>query len=80
MAKFLVQNLTKKALHLGIEPWADVELLAPGAKAECDYDEPADVEFVHFGDGSASVGVMSERVSVSANGCEKTFKSPKGNW
>lgn len=80
MAKFLVQNLTKKSVSLGIEPWADVEVLAPNAKAEFDYDEPADVEFALLSDGSASVSVVSNRVRVSANGGEKNFKPPKVNW
>jgi hypothetical protein len=42
MPKFLVQNFTDQTVELGIEPWADVEVLAPEASVEFDYDEPAE--------------------------------------
>jgi hypothetical protein len=79
MPKFLVQNLTEQPLRVGIEPWADLEILAPGAKAEFDCEEPAEIEFAVLGDDRVSVSVVSDRIRVLANGGEKTFKPPN-NW
>jgi hypothetical protein len=73
MAKFFVENLSDKPLDLGIEPWADLEILAPDARAEFEYDEPAEFSFAILQDGSAVVSIVSEYIKVSANGGEKTF-------
>jgi hypothetical protein len=44
MAKFLVQNLSNRVIRLGIEPWADLEVLAPKAQVTFEYTEPAEIE------------------------------------
>jgi hypothetical protein len=75
MAKFLVENLTDKPLELAIEPWADLEILAPKARAVFEYEEPAELEFAIMQDGSALVAIVSGYIKVSANGGEKTFRS-----
>ena len=43
MPKILVENLSKRCIQLGIEPWADEEPLAPREKVEFEYEEPAEV-------------------------------------
>ena len=73
MPKFFVENLTDKTIKLGIEPWADLEVLAPNGKAEFEYEEPAEVYFSLLNDDTASVSIVSDRIKVSANGGEKTF-------
>lgn len=45
MPKFLVENLTDKSVKLGIEPWADLEILAPNGRVEFEYQEPAEISF-----------------------------------
>ena len=74
MPKFLVENLSGKDLSLGIEPWADVEVLRPDAHAEFEYEHPAEISFSVMEDGTASVYVVSENIVVAANGRKKTFK------
>lgn len=80
MPKFLVENLTDKSINLGIEPWADLEVLAPNARAEFEYKEPAEIVFSLMKDGTASVSIVSDHIKVLANGGEKTFRPPKGDW
>jgi hypothetical protein len=77
MPKFLVVNLTERTVRLGIEPWAGLQVLAPKARVEFDYDEPAEIVFALDGDGGASVLIMSDRVRVSGNGEEKIFRPPQ---
>jgi hypothetical protein len=78
MPKLLVENLTDAVISVGIEPWADSVVLAPDAKAEFDYDEPAEIAFSIMDDGP-SVSIVSDRVHFSANGREKTYCPPE-NW
>jgi hypothetical protein len=73
MVVFFVDNLSDKPLELAIEPWADLEILAPDARAEFEYEEPAELSFAIMQDGSAVVSIVSEYIKVSANGGEKTF-------
>jgi hypothetical protein len=76
MPKFLVQNLTKKSIKLGIEPVAELEILDPDGRAEFEYEEPAEVAFSVDEDGGATVAIVSARFKVSANGKEKVFELP----
>jgi hypothetical protein len=80
MPKFLVENLSAKSVSLGIEPWADLEVLAPGARAEFEYEEPAEIAFSLQDNDEACVSIVSDRIKVVANGGEKTFIPPKGDW
>jgi hypothetical protein len=80
MAKFLVQNLSSKNIKLNIEPWADLEVLAPKGKAVFEYIEPAEIEFFVLDDNKAGVTVISDHIKVLTNGGEKTFRPPSGNW
>jgi hypothetical protein len=78
MPKFLVQNATDTVVKLAIEPWADVVTLAPGARADFEYDEPGEVEFAMRLEGSAAVWVMSDRLKYSANGREEEWNDKTG--
>jgi hypothetical protein len=78
MPKFLVENLTDKPVKLGIEPWADLEILAPNGRVQFEYQEPAEISFALTEDGGASVSICSDRIEVTANGGEKIFKQPPG--
>jgi hypothetical protein len=80
MPKFLVENLSDKAVRLGIEPWADLEILAPGGQAIFEYVEPAEIEISIMNDDRCVVGIVSDSIKVSANGREKIFKLPPGDW
>ena len=77
MPKFLVQNLTDNPLSVGIEPWADSEVLTPNSRAEFEYSEPAQVDLAVMNDGTVTVGIWSDLIKVTANGGEKTFKPPR---
>ena len=74
MPKFLVQNLTEKPVRLGIEPWAELEILAPDGRAEFEYDEPAEISFSFTDDGGASVGIISDRIKVTVDGTQKIIE------
>ena len=76
MPKFLVENLTKQTISLGVEPWAGQVVLAPDGKVEFEYEDPAEVEFALLDDGP-SVTVVSDRVKWSANGEERTYHAPR---
>ena len=78
MPKFLVQNLSDRPVRLAIEPWADLEVMAPNGKAEFEYDEPADIVFGVSNDG-AFVDIFSAHIKVTANGGEKIFTPPE-SW
>lgn len=80
MIKFLVQNLTAKSIKLGIEPFADLEVLSPGSSAEFEYEEPAEVAFSVDDDGGATVSIVSAHVKVLAGGNEKIFTLADDNW
>jgi hypothetical protein len=71
MPKFCVQNLTDKDVSIGIEPWADVEILKPRGKMEIDYDEPAELGFALLRDEKGTIDIVSGRVIVSANGKDR---------
>ena len=78
MPKFLVQNGTDKLVKLAVEPWADVVMLAPKARADFEYDEPGEVEFGLRPEGGAVVWVMSDRLKYSANGRVEEWKDATG--
>ena len=77
MQKFLVLNLTVNSMALGIEPWADEEILEPDSRAEFEYEEPAEISF-SLVEGGAIVSIMSDYIKVSTKGGQKTFKPPQG--
>jgi len=78
MPKFLVHNGTDKVVKLVVEPWADVVTLAPEARTEFEYDEPAEVELSLLPEGGAFVSVMSDRLKYSANGRVEEWKDTTG--
>ena len=73
MPKFLVENLQDAALAVGIEPWADSELLAPRERVEFEYDEPAEISFSVMGNNRVCVGIVSDRIRITSNRGEKLF-------
>jgi len=80
MAKFLVQNLSDEVVRLAIEPWADLEVLAPTAQVTFEYTEPAEIEFAVLANGRVCVSVVADMIKVMANGREKIFRPPPGDW
>jgi hypothetical protein len=68
MAKFLVQNLSDKVVRLGIEPWADLEVLAPKALVTFDHTEPAEIEFAVLANDRVCVSVVADVIKVMADG------------
>jgi hypothetical protein len=78
MPKFFVENLTDRPLKIAIEPWADLEVLAPKSQADFEYEEPGECGFAVRKDGAVCVDIMSDLIKVAANGGEKTFKPPRG--
>ena len=78
MTKFLVQNLTDRPVKLGIEPWADLEILAPKGRADFEYQEPAELGVALMKDGVLTVSILSDHIRVTANGSEKIFMPPPG--
>jgi hypothetical protein len=78
MPKIRVVNITDKTLNLGIEPWADLEIMEPEGVVTFEYDEPAEIEIAFRRDGGASIFVCSENVKVFTNGMETIFKMPEG--
>jgi hypothetical protein len=78
MPKFLVQNLSDRPVRLAIEPWADLEVMAPNGRVEFEYNEPAEIAFALSNDG-AIVDIFSDHIKVTANGGEKTFMPPE-SW
>jgi len=84
MPKFYVQNLSDKAIKLTIEPWADLELLAPQATATFEYVEPAEIGFAMLPDDKVGVrrvcvDIVSDHIKVLANDHEKTFGAAPGD-
>ena len=73
MPKCTVENATDKPMEVAIEPWAQLEVLQPGAKAFIEYDSSDQIEFSVQSDGSVCVGVSSEWIKITANGREKSF-------
>jgi len=80
MAKFLVENLSDKVIRLGIEPWADLEVLAPKARVTFEYTEPAEIEFAILANDRVGVSIVSDEIKVMADGREKIFRPPPGDW
>ena len=78
MPKFLVENLTDKPVDLSIEPWADLEILAPNERVEFEYQEPAEISFAFTENGGGSVSISSDRIKVIANRSVKLFRQPPG--
>ena len=77
MPKFFVKNTTDKPLDLVIEPWADAVVLAPNERADFEYDEPGEVEFL-LQPGGALVFVASARLKYSANGRKEEWEDKTG--
>lgn len=64
MPKLLIENLSTQPRQVGIEPWADVEVLPPDGRFEIEYDEPADLALAFMDQSIASISIVSERVVV----------------
>ncbi len=79
MPGFVVANLSKATVSVGIEPWAQAKELAPDARIEFCYDDPGEISFCYVKDGQIDVGVMSEHVRWSANGRDYEFRSPESD-
>jgi hypothetical protein len=58
MPKFLVENLLDRPVKLSIEPWADVEILAPDGQATLEYVEPAEIAFSIMSDDRCGVSYI----------------------
>jgi len=67
MPIFLVQNLSDKDIRLGIEPWADLEVMAPEARVTFEYVEPAEIEFAVLPEGIV-VSIVSDPYKGSGQG------------
>ena len=83
MRKFLVENLSDQPVKVGIEPWADLEVLKPGGRVVFEYEEreePAEIEFSIVSNGEISVGIVSDVVKVTGSSGEKIFWPPSGDW
>jgi len=80
MAKFLVQNLSDRVVRVGIEPWADLEVLEPKALVTFEYTEPAKIEFAVLANDRVCVSIVSDEIKVIADGREKVFRPPPGDW
>lgn len=78
MPKFLIHNGTDTVVKLAVEPWADVVILAPEARAEFEYDEPAEVALSLLPESEAAVSVMSDRLKYSASGRVEEWKDTTG--
>ena len=78
MPKFIVENLSDTVLTLGVEPWAELEMLAPKGQAVFEYVEPAEIWFSKMNGDRCVVSVVSDWIKISANGGEKIFTPPPG--
>jgi hypothetical protein len=67
-------------IRLGIEPWADLEVLAPKAQVTFEYTEPAEIEFTVLANDRVGVSIVSNEIKVLANCREKIFRPPPGDW
>jgi hypothetical protein len=76
MPKILVVNSTDKKLNLGIEPWADLEIMEPAGQVTFEYDEPSEIEVAFESNGEASIFVLAYNVKITANGNETFYKMP----
>jgi hypothetical protein len=76
MRKFLVENLSDQPVKVAIEPWADLEVLAPGGRVVFEYEErevPAEIEFSITGNGRIVVGIVSDLIKITGSSGEKIF-------
>ena len=80
MGKFLVQKSSDQTVRLGIEPWADLEILKPKSRALFEYEEPAEIEFSIVSNDRIIVGIFSDLIKVTGNSGEKIFRPPAGKW
>jgi hypothetical protein len=80
MGKFLVENLSDQPVKLGIEPWADLEIVKPTGKVWFEYEEPAEIEFSIMGNNRVIVGIVSDLIKVTGDSGEKIFRPPPGNY
>ena len=77
MRKFVVENLSDRPVKVGIEPWADLEVLAPQARVVFEYEEheePAEIEFSIMSSDRIVVGIVSDVIRVIGRSGEKTFR------
>ena len=76
--KFIVENLSDQTFQLGIEPWADSEVLHPRSQVVFEYQEcgePTVIEFSIGSDGHPSVGIVSDFIKITGSNGEKVFGS-----
>lgn len=77
MRRFIVENLSDQPVRVGIEPWADLELLAPRDRVVFEYEEheqPTEIEFSIMSSDRMVVGIVSDVIKVTGKGGEKTFR------
>ena len=82
MRGFVVENLSDRALKLGIEPWADSEVLQPRDKVLFEYeenDEPVVIEFSIMKGDRVVVGIVSDVIKITGRGGEKVFRTNPAN-
>jgi len=80
MGTIIVENLSGAEISVAVEPWAASYPLEAGGKILINYEEPIhELSFAIIeaqqGVQQTSVGVMSERVVVIANGQEHLFEA-----
>jgi hypothetical protein len=73
MPEVTIENFSEKPLKVGIEPWADEEVLAPRERFTITYAEPGEISFSVFGDGDVGIGVMSTEVKVIGRKEARTY-------
>jgi hypothetical protein len=75
MGKFLVENSSDQPVKLGIEPWADLEILAPAGRALFEYEDPAEIEFSITSNNRIVVGIVSNFIKITGSRGEKIFRT-----
>ena len=77
MRKFYVKNLSDQSVRVAIEPWAELEILAPDDRIlfECEeHDEPAEIGFAVMSTDRIVVDVVSDVVKITSKSGEKLFR------
>lgn len=78
MRKFYVQNLSDRSVRIAIEPWADLEIVAPRGKVLFEYeerDEPAEIGFAIMSDERVVVDIVSDLIKITGGDGEKIFRT-----
>ena len=83
MRKFIIDNSSDKTVRLAIEPWAELEMMSPGAQILFEYeeyDEPAEIEFSVTNNNRIVVSIVSDLIKITGSSGEKIFRLPAGKW